>query len=126
MRKPVVIETPYNSKHYTREQCVRYALWCCYHATLLGESPFASHLFFTQFLPEDKESREIGLACRDTWARSSQARIVRYTDLGETSGMFREIDGTAIRESRKLPDVLLDKWRNREYPTGSLKLCVSA
>lgn len=118
-----LVESPYNSPHYSRESCIRYALWCCYDATInLGEAVFGSHLFYTQFLPEDKPGRTLGLAARDYLAHITQARVARYLDLGPTAGMYRDCDCVRECVDRKLPVDLLAKWANRVWPDGSVRL----
>ena len=121
----VMVESPYNHPNLGREACVRYAVWACYDALVnYGEVCFASHLFTTQLLPETKEARDIGLAARDALAHYCQAAVVRYTDIGETPGMYREVDGTRVCESRKLPADLLAKWQSGEWPESSVRLMV--
>ena len=118
----VMLESPYVTSGYSREQCVRYALWCCYDSLVNHhECQIASHLFWTQFLPEDQKSRELGLAARDFLARVSHATTVRYVDLGKTVGMFRDVDCTRPIEERRLPTALLKFWVSGQYPKGSLK-----
>jgi len=120
---PIMIESPYSAA-CGRAECIRYALWCCVDSERRGEAPMASHLFFTQFIPEDKDGRERGLACRDVWARAACAVVVRYVDLGTTLGMFRDVDCTARVETRMLPDDLRDRWQSGEWPQGSCRLRV--
>lgn len=122
----VMIESPYNLPGVSRDDCVRYALWCCHDSAVnRREAPLASHLFYTQFLPEDKESRAYGLACRDLVARATVAAVARYVDLGETGGMYRDVDCTAVVETRRLPADLLARYKAGERPRGTL-VCVGA
>lgn len=115
-----IVETPYNTAKYSRLECIRYALWCCKDCDLRGEASFASHLFFTLFIPETKEGRERGLAYRDEIARRCATSIARYKDIGETSGMYRDVDCTTTIESRVLTGEIREAWLSGAWPEGSL------
>jgi hypothetical protein len=118
----VMVESPFSSKEHSREECVRYALWCCADATARGECvAMASHLFYTLFLPEDKDSRALGLECRDFVAKATMAAVVRYLDLGVTQGMFRDVDCTAVVEERRLIGHYREDWLAGLWPPGSLR-----
>lgn len=116
-----IVESPYNLASLGRSECVRYALWCCVDCDERGEASFASHLFFTQFIPETKDGRDRGLAYRDEIARRAGDTIARYTDIGETSGMYRPIDGTNHVTYRKLEGDIRRRWMAGEWPPGSLR-----
>lgn len=120
----VMVETPFNTPAHTRDDCVRYAQFCAQDSLNRGECPFASHLFYTHFLPEDKASRELGLRCRDRIATATEALIARYLDIGTSPGMFRtcDIDRRATIEARALAPDLLARWRRGERLRGSLFL----
>jgi hypothetical protein len=118
-----MVESPYNTPKHDRSACVRYALWCCHDTQRnYNQVAIASHLTFTQWIPETKEGRELGLACRDLLAKSTLAMVARYTDLGETPGMYRDVDCTATVLSRKLPPDLWARWLAVEWPEGSVRL----
>jgi hypothetical protein len=118
----VVVESPYSIINHTRIECVRYALWACADATHdYHEACIASHLIWTLWLPEDKLSREWGLACRDFWARAAVAAVVRYRDLGMTDGMFRPQDSSAVVEVRTLGDWARAQWEAGGWPPGSIR-----
>jgi hypothetical protein len=115
-------ESPYNHPNLSRSECVRYALWACVDSTSRGDAVFASHLFYTLFLSEDPMCREWGLLCRDFLARRTMALIARYVDIGETPGMFRDVDCTAVVEDRKLEGEALAGWQEGRWPEGSLRV----
>jgi hypothetical protein len=87
-----------------------------------GEAPFASHLLYTQMLPETKEARELGLKMRDRIAFATGGLVARYTDIGETPGMFRDRDCTAVVESRQLTGAIRQAWLDGKWPEASARL----
>jgi hypothetical protein len=118
----VLVESPYTSPK-GRLECVRYALWCMYDSLSRGEAPMASHLLYTQALPEDQAGRAMGLECRDAWSRQTTL-VAQYTDLGLTPGMVRDVDSTNKVEQRKLEGALRDAWLIGTWPPGSVRLAV--
>lgn len=120
--KFTMVESPYTTPHYGRLECIRYALWCCVDSNSRGECCIASHLFFTQFIPETEAGRERGLLCRDEVARRTVALIARYVDLGQTPGMFRRRDGSATVEERKLSGEIRLSWLKGRWPDSSTRL----
>ena len=90
MKRRVVIETPYAGDveanvAYARE-CMRDSL--AHH----GESPFLSHLLYTQVLDDgDPHERTGGINAGLAWACVADATVV-YTDLGITPGMALGIE----------------------------------
>lgn len=116
----VIVESPFSHPTRTRDECVRYAQFAVLDCLQRGEAPFASHLFYATVLPEDRESREMGLACRDRIACATGGIVARYVDLGTTPGMFRAVDCTAVVEERRLPGDLLLRWDRGERVRGSL------
>jgi len=92
----VVIESPYRSD--TTKGLIRnhnYAKAVLNHSIELGESPFISHLFYTQFL-NDKlaDQRLAGMSAG--WALLSKADyVVAYLDLGWSDGMVEGIEKAA-------------------------------
>lgn len=109
-RKLVAIESPL-AGDFARN--IRYARLCCLDALNRGESPYASHLFFTQFLDDrDRGHRRAGIAAGDCWNNAADYVAV-YTDLGVSAGMRggimrAEAESQAIHY-RKLPQELLEK-----------------
>tara|TARA_R110000765_G_scaffold291984_1_gene387587 strand:- start:1056 stop:1415 length:360 start_codon:yes stop_codon:yes gene_type:complete len=86
--KRVVIESPYNGDFIKN---VRYARGCLWDSLSRQESPFASHLLYTQVL-NDKipEQREMGMSRALAWYDTADLCAV-YTDLGISSGMEQGI-----------------------------------
>ena len=120
--KITIVESPYSSPD--RLTCLRYACWACFDCILRGEAPFASHLLFTQILPETPTSRDLGLAMRDTIAKATQGLVAQYVDLGTTAGMFRDVDCTAVVVQRRLTGLSLAAWQRGEWPVGSIRPAV--
>ena len=120
-----IVESPFNLPNVSRYECARYALWCCKDCDLRGEASFASHLFYTLFIEETKEGRDRGLAYRDEIARRASTVVARYVDLGETPGMYRDIDCTGKIEVRTLTGEVRDAWLSGAWPAGSLYLRTS-
>lgn len=70
---------------------VQYALACCEDCIDLGESPFASHLFYPQFLDDDDpESRQVGMRCGQEWMRVAN-QVAVYSDFGVSTGMQEDL-----------------------------------
>ena len=80
----VIIESPYTGD---LRRNVGYARECLWDSLLHQESPFASHLLYTQVL-DDKipEQREMGLWLALAWYDAADLCAV-YTDLGISDGM---------------------------------------
>ena len=97
-RRPlVVLESPYSSP--TTQKLIEnhnYAKAILNDSIFRGESPFLSHLFYTQFLNDKiKDQRKLGMEAG--WAVLHKADYVAvYLDLGWTDGM---VDGV-IEASR--------------------------
>ena len=119
-----VVESPYTTPTRSRLECIRYACWACFDCIARGEAPFASHLLFTQILPETDGARALGLQMRDRIAFATGGLIARYTDIGETPGMYRDCDVTAKIESRKLTGPARQMWLNGLWPAASARLAV--
>ncbi len=109
---PVILESPFkdfcmeNGEFRPAGINVQYAKACCIDCIRNGESPYASHLQFPQFLDENEE-RETGLAAGQAWYAHA-AYMVVYDDYGITPGMqagidyFKSIKPDAKIEMRKL------------------------
>jgi hypothetical protein len=81
---PVILESPYAGDIQSNEE---YAYKCCLDCLSRGESPYASHLFFTQFLDDNvPEEREQGIQAGFAW-RTVAKKTVVYTDRGISKGM---------------------------------------
>lgn len=99
MPRIVVVESPYSAK--TRaglSENVMYARRCLHDSLLRGESPYASHLLYTQpgVLDDDiAEERELGISAGLAFQEVADLVAV-YTDLGVSLGMAR-----AVKRARK-------------------------
>ena len=114
----VTIESPYAGGV---EANVAYAKRCVCDCLRRGESPYASHLFFTQpgLLDDLKpEERRLGIEAGLAWQRSSDVVAV-YVDRGISEGMRQGIAAAAERgahiEVRALDgpvtkDQLIEVW----------------
>lgn len=86
LMKLVVIESPFAGDVAAN---VEYAKRCVRDCLARGESPYASHLFFTQrgILDDaDPTERKLGIDAGIAWARAAEAVVV-YIDRGISSGM---------------------------------------
>lgn len=82
--RTVYIESPYAGDVGRN---VAYALDATRDSLSRGESPFASHLLYTQMLDDGiADERRLGIAAGHAWARHADA-IVFYVDLGWSRGM---------------------------------------
>lgn len=107
----VIVESPFSGD---MEANRKYAIRACIDCLNRREVPYASHLFFPQFLNElAPEQRELGLtAGYALWKAAT--KIVFYCDLGKSNGMLRAID-RAVRmripcEERFLDCVGVDEY----------------
>lgn len=91
----VIIESPYESDNPAMaEENIRYARACVKDSISLGESPFASHIFFTQpgiLCDRKKKERELGIQLGFEWMRTAHIVAV-YTDRGISPGMQEGIE----------------------------------
>ena len=80
----VIIESPYMGNVKSN---IAYARKCMSDSLLRGESPFASHLLYTQVLDDTKEiERLTGMSRAFNWYRHADLMAV-YTDKGISKGM---------------------------------------
>ena len=85
----VIIESPYMGNVKSN---VAYARKCMSDSLLRGESPFASHLLYTQVLDDTKEiERLTGMSRAFNWYRHADLMAV-YTDKGVSKGMEMGIE----------------------------------
>jgi hypothetical protein len=84
----VVIESPYAGDV---EENTKYLHECCQDCLQRGESPYASHGFFTHFLDDNNPyERALGIDAGLAWSARADL-IVIYTDLGYSDGMKKAI-----------------------------------
>lgn len=82
----VIVESPYAGDI---ESNLAYAREACADCLLRREVPYASHLFFTQFLNDmEPTEREAGMTAGYAFWRHA-SKIVFYVDRGMSSGMKR-------------------------------------
>ena len=82
----VIIESPFKGDEVEN---INYARECVRHSLLLGESPIASHLLYTQegILNDAIESERIlGISAGLSWVSVAEKTAV-YIDLGISKGM---------------------------------------
>ena len=80
----VIIESPYMGDV---SKNIAYARKCMSDSLLRGESPFASHLLYTQVLDDTKEiERLTGMSRAFQWYKHADLMAV-YTDKGISKGM---------------------------------------
>lgn len=86
----VIIESPY--KGFDMVDNIDYARRCMWHSLLQGESPFVSHLLYTQVLDDNMpEQREMGMTLARNWYEAADLCAV-YTDRGISWGMEQGIE----------------------------------
>ena len=94
----VIVESPYrpNPHRYDLEmelqENLEYARRCMSHSIGMGESPFLSHLLYTQVLDDKRsEEREMGMFLARSWYDVADMCAV-YTDKGVSEGMKKGIE----------------------------------
>lgn len=119
MAKLVLIESPYRGNGYTSlELNLKYARACMRDSILQGESPFASHLLYTQEgILDDKnpEERKRGMQAGWDWGKHAVLSAI-YIDLidnwkhftGIAQGVVRARQAQRAAEFRNLPDDILN------------------
>lgn len=86
--KRVIIESPLSGNWNVNTE---YARQCMADCLKRGESPFASHLLYTQILDDNLPiERELGMAAGFAWMEVADYVAV-YTDLGISEGMKQGI-----------------------------------
>lgn len=88
----VIIESPFRGGiKFGQQQNATYARLCLHDSLMRGESPFASHLLYTQVLNEsDIKQRTMGMKRAFKWYRHANLMAV-YQDHGVTEGMRKGI-----------------------------------
>ena len=85
----VIIESPYMGNLVAN---VDYARKCLWDSLLRKESPFVSHLLYTQVLDDQiPEEREMGMSRALAWYDTADLCAV-YTDLGISEGMKKGME----------------------------------
>jgi hypothetical protein len=97
----VIIESPYAGGHVN----VRYSRRCLKDSLNRGESPFASHLLYTQKeVLDDRipEERKKGIAAAVAWLEVADAVVV-YMDMHVTAGMmYGVVKAASLNKTIKL------------------------
>ncbi len=88
----VIVESPYAGSPGDVDDNLIYARQACANCLGRGEVPYASHLFFPQFLDDlAPAEREMGMTAGYAFWR--QAKLVAfYTDHGWSNGMKRAFE----------------------------------
>tara|TARA_R100001377_G_scaffold79992_1_gene58546 strand:+ start:519 stop:857 length:339 start_codon:yes stop_codon:yes gene_type:complete len=86
----VIIESPYKAVHFNGQSLfdnIEYAKDCLSNSLSRGESPFVSHLLYTQVLDDDvPDERQLGMNSALEWYEVADLCAV-YIDLGISEGM---------------------------------------
>lgn len=103
-----VIESPFASN----PEAIPYLHACCRHSLTLGEVPFASHGFYTQFLNDGVvEERNLGIYCGYAVSELA-AKVVFYEDLGFSAGMMAARERVLARDLPFIVRRLGEGWRS--------------
>ena len=89
--KRIILESPYAGNI---KKNVQYARECIKHSLLLGESPIASHLLYTQEgILDDSipEERDLGIHAGLAWKEVADAQVF-YIDYGKSQGMLYALE----------------------------------
>lgn len=94
----VIIESPFQGDE---ERNLSYVRAACRDSVLAGENPFASHLFYTQFLDDSKtDERKLGIDLGfDMWDGAN--KIIFYVDYGMSPGMKEALE-KAIADKKEV------------------------
>jgi hypothetical protein len=86
----VILESPFGSSDpKVVEENITYARRCIRDCLMRGETPFASHLLYTQegvLDDNNPEERKFGIEAGFEWRESAEKTVV-YTDRGISKGM---------------------------------------
>ena len=128
----VIIESPYRAllpaddktpeyvqtlrRQAILEENLYYARRCLSHSLAEGESPFASHLLYTQVLDDTVAAqRELGLTQARAWYDVADLCAI-YTDRGISDGMKRGIEyANKIGLKTEERSILDDEYTARSY-----------
>ena len=92
MKTITIIASPFRGNTpEERLENIAYARKACSHAVKRGETPFASHLLFPQFLDEDNSvERQMGMEGNyKFWPIAT--KVAFYVDRGWSAGMKEEL-----------------------------------
>lgn len=112
----VIIESPFAGEVEANARYLKIAVIDCLHR---GESPYASHGFFTHFLDDTVPAeRKAGILAGLEWAKAAEA-VIYYLDRGMSSGMLFALE-KHVQAARKVEvrllagpwDVLTFKYKN--------------
>lgn len=88
--KLVIIESPFKaSETHTEAEHIEYAQKCMHDSLMRGESPYASHLLYTQenvLDDSNAEERQLGIEAGFAWRNVAQLTVF-YIDFGYSIGM---------------------------------------
>lgn len=125
-QKLVLVESPFKGRGATpsaraRDALLnfRYARALCRTVALagIGQNPFASHLFCTQFLYDsDPTERKLGIEIGLAWGRHAQTTIVGI-DRGISDGVAAAVVD-ARRHSRAVVWLSLEAYKDSWLPSG--------
>lgn len=91
MSRLVIIESPYAATEtHTVEQHIEYARQCMRDSLMRSESPYASHLLYTQPNVLDDtipEERKLGIEAGFMWRNVAELTVF-YVDYGYSNGML--------------------------------------
>lgn len=110
----VIIESPYGGTPKEVANNVKYARAAMRDCLLRGESPYASHMLYTQpgVLNDDlADERKLGMEAGFEWREMAEATIV-YIDFGMSSGMKE-----GVKRAQKLIELKPDNKHVIEYRT---------
>ena len=93
----VIVETPFKTSRIRlpdggkvtidEDTNIKYALTCARWCSDRGLAPFASHLFYTQYLDDtNPQDRKLGIESGFAWAQVAGRRLF-FVDRGFSSGM---------------------------------------
>ncbi len=106
--KRVIIESPYAGDV---KRNLSYARMCVLDCLKRGESPYASHLFFTQVLDDkDDLQRKLGIVAGLEWGKAAKLTVV-YEDYGISMGMEY---GIANAEQAQRPIEYRKLWPDKK------------
>jgi hypothetical protein len=120
-RAPVLVESPYRPKTKRVDDphqwaCelsthIEFAQAACYDSFMRGEAPFASHLFYTQFLcDETPKERTGGIECGFAMGDHWECRVF-YVNLGWSTGMKMGFERAQALGQRVVYRELTEDWR---------------
>jgi len=107
--KLIAIESPFAGNVDTH---VLYAFACARFVMREGHYPYASHIFFTQFLDDtDPDQRRLGMKAGLAWAKRADERWV-FTDLCQpTAGMK-----SGITSAKKAGQAVIEIQIGEDWP----------